>query len=239
MRIGISGSGNVARTIADGALSAGHEVKLGARSPEKPELQEWVDGAGDGANLGGIEEAAEFGELLVNATEGDGSLDALHTAGAENLAGKTLLDIANAGSFDEHHNFILTYANDDSLAEEIQRAFPDLRVVKALRTMHRVLMTNPDALPSPTTALIRGDDDEAKGEVRGLLEDFGWKPESIIDLGDLTASRAMEMFVALWVRLNARLSGSSSAWPLCAPRGPDEFPGADRSNRAKLGRGGT
>jgi hypothetical protein len=205
MRIGIIGSGNVGRTIADGALAAGHEVKLGARSPDKPELREWVDGAGDGASLGGIEEAAEFGELLVNATDGDGSLEALRTAGVENLAGKTLLDIANAGSFDDRHNFILTYASDDSLAEEIQRTFPDLRVVKALSTMHRVLMTDPGALPSPTTALICGDDDGGKAEVMGLLEDFGWTQENVIDLGDLTAARAMEMFVALWVRLNSAL----------------------------------
>jgi 8-hydroxy-5-deazaflavin:NADPH oxidoreductase len=205
VRIGIIGSGNVGRTIADGALAAGHEVRLGARSPDKPELREWVDGAGDNASLTGIQEAAEFGELLVNTTDGDGSLDALRTAGAENLAGKTLLDVANAGSFDDRHNFILTYANDDSLAEEIQRAFPDLRVVKALSTMSRVLMTDPDALASPTTALICGDDETAKAEVLGLLGDFGWKQENVIDLGDLTAARAMEMFVALWVRLNSTL----------------------------------
>jgi predicted dinucleotide-binding enzyme len=205
VRIGILGSGNVGRTIADGALAAGHEVRLGARSPDKPELREWVEGAGDKASLAGIEEAAEFGELLVNATEGDGSLDALRTAGADNLAGKTLLDIANAGSFDDRHNFVLTYANDDSLAEEIQRAFPDLRVVKALSTMHRVLMTEPDALPSPTTALICGDDEAAKSQVLGLLQGFGWKEENVIDLGDLTAARAMEMFVSLWVRLNSAL----------------------------------
>jgi 8-hydroxy-5-deazaflavin:NADPH oxidoreductase len=207
MRIGIIGSGNVGRTVADGALAAGHEVKLGARSPDKPELREWVDGAGDRASLGGIEEAAEFGELLVNVTEGGGSLDALGNAGADNLAGKTLLDIANAGDLDDLNNFVLTYANDDSLAEEIQRAYPDLRVVKALSTMHRLLMTNPDALPSPTTALICGDDDAAKEQVRELLEDFGWKPENVIDLGDLSAARAMEMFVPLWVRLDSALDG--------------------------------
>jgi predicted dinucleotide-binding enzyme len=205
MRIGIIGSGNVARTIADGALRSGHEVRLGARRPEKQELRDWLDGAGERASLSGIEGAAQFGELLVNAADGDGSLDALRTAGAENLAGKTLLDIANAGSFDEQHNFVLTYANDDSLAEQIQRAFPELRVVKALNTMHRRLMTSPDALPADTTALICGDDEAAKAEVLGLLEDFGWKRENVIDLGQVSAARATEMFVALWVRLNSAL----------------------------------
>jgi predicted dinucleotide-binding enzyme len=186
VRIGIIGAGNVGRTIAEGAERAGHEVKLGGRGEQA--------------------QAAEFGELLVNATDGDESLDALRAAGAENLAGKTLLDIANAGSFDEQHNFVLTYANDDSLAEQIQRAFPALRVVKALNTMHRLLMTDPGALPADTTALICGNDDAAKAEVVGLLEDFGWRPENVIDLGDLTAARATEMFVALWVRLNSALN---------------------------------
>jgi 8-hydroxy-5-deazaflavin:NADPH oxidoreductase len=206
MRIGIIGSGNVGRTIADGALRAGHEARLGAREPERQELRDWLADAGEGATLSEIEDAAEFGELLVNATDGDGSLDALNAAGAEHLDGKTLLDIANAGSFDEQHNFVLTYANDDSLAEEIQRAFPDLRVVKALNTMHRLLMTDPGALPADTTALICGNDEGAKDEVVDLLEGFGWKRENVIDLGDLTAARATEMFVALWVRLNSALN---------------------------------
>jgi predicted dinucleotide-binding enzyme len=100
---------------------------------------------------------------------------------------------------------VLTYANDDSLAEQIQRAFPDLRVVKALNTMHRLLMTDPGALPADTTALICGNDNAAKAEVVGLLGGFGWKPENVIDLGDLTAARATEMFVSLWVRLNSAL----------------------------------
>jgi predicted dinucleotide-binding enzyme len=115
MRIGIIGSGNVGRTIADGALSSGHEVRLGGRHPEKQELRDWLDGASDGASLGDIESAADFGELLVNATDGDGSLEALGAAGEENLAGKTLLDLANAGRSTEH-GFELTYVNDDSLA---------------------------------------------------------------------------------------------------------------------------
>jgi predicted dinucleotide-binding enzyme len=206
MRIGIIGSGNVGRTIADGALGSGHEVRLGARHPEKQELRDWLDGAGDGAGLGDIESAAEFGELLVNATDGDGSLEALRAAGEGNLAGKTLLDIANAGSSNEH-GFELTYVNDDSLAEEIQRAFPDLRVVKALNTMDRHLMTAPDGIPGDHTAFICGDDGGAKGEVRGLLEEFGWKRDNILDLGDLSAARSLEMLVPLWVRLHSALDG--------------------------------
>jgi 8-hydroxy-5-deazaflavin:NADPH oxidoreductase len=204
MRIGIIGSGNVARTIADGALRAGHQVRLGARMPEKPELRDWLEQAGGAASLSEIEDAAEFGELLVNATDGSGSLEALRAAGEENLSGKALLDIANAGSMNEH-GWELTYVNDDSLAEEIQREFPELRVVKALNTMHREVMTTPDKLPGDHAAFICGNDEEAKAQVRELLDDFRWKEENVFDLGDITAARAMEMFVVLWVRLNGTL----------------------------------
>jgi 8-hydroxy-5-deazaflavin:NADPH oxidoreductase len=190
MRIGIIGAGNVGGTIAEGAERAGHEVRLGARSPKEEQVP--------------IAEAAEFGELIVNATEGDGSLEALNTAGAENLAGKTMLDIANAGRSVEG-GFELTYVNDNSLAEEIQRAFPDLRVVKGLNTMTRHLMAEPGKLAGDHTALICGNDDAAKGEVRSLLESFGWKPDNILDLGDLTAARALEMIVPLWARLYSAL----------------------------------
>jgi predicted dinucleotide-binding enzyme len=190
MRIGIIGAGNVGGTIAEGAERAGHEVRLGARSPKEGQVP--------------IADAAEFGELLVNATDGDGSLDALRAAGDENLAGKTLLDIANAGRSVDG-GFELTYVNDDSLAEEIQRAFPDLRVVKGLNTMTRHLMAEPNKLAGDHTALICGNDDAAKSEVRSLLEGFGWKPDNILDLGDLTAARALEMLVPLWARLYSSL----------------------------------
>jgi 8-hydroxy-5-deazaflavin:NADPH oxidoreductase len=204
MRIGIIGSGNVGRTIADGALRAGHQVRLGARMPERPELRDWLEEASEAASLSEIDGAAEFGELLVNATTGNGSLEALAGAGEENLAGKTLLDIANAGTSTEH-GFELSYVNNDSLAERIQAGFPDLRVVKALNTMHREVMATPEKIPGDHAVFICGNDGEAKAQVRELLGDFRWREENVIDLGDLTAARALEMFVPLWARLYAAL----------------------------------
>jgi 8-hydroxy-5-deazaflavin:NADPH oxidoreductase len=204
MRIGIIGSGHVGRTIAEGALRAGHEVRLGARMPERPELRDWLEQAGGAASLSEIESAADHGELLVNATTGNGSLEALESAGEESLAGKPLLDIANAGESTED-GFELTYVNDDSLAEQIQRRFPELRVVKALNTMHREVMATPEKVPGDHAVFICGDDDEAKARVRELLGDFRWRDENVMDLGDLTAARALEMFVPLWVRLYSAL----------------------------------
>jgi predicted dinucleotide-binding enzyme len=202
MRIGIIGSGNVGRTIAGGALRSGHEVRLGARNPDKPELRDWLDDAGEGASLTEIAEAAEFGELLVNATDGNASIEALRVAGAENLAGKTLIDIANAGAGGPG-GFVLSHPSEDSLAEEIQREFPDLRVVKSLNTMHREVMTEPDKLAGDHTVFVCGNDESAKTQVLGLLEEWGWTPDNILDLGDLTAARGLEAFVVLWLKLYA------------------------------------
>jgi predicted dinucleotide-binding enzyme len=202
MRIGIIGSGHVGMTIADGALRAGHEVRIGARDPSKPELGVWAQGAGEQGDVVGIEEAGAFGELLVNATTGTGSVDALRTAGADNLAGKTLIDIGNAVQRTDK-GMVLTHPSDDSLAEEIQREFPDLRVVKALNTMHREVMTTPDSVAGDHAVFICGNDEAAKDQVRGLLGEWGWKGENIVDLGDLHAARGMEMFVIFWVDLYA------------------------------------
>lgn len=200
MRIGIIGSGNVGRTIADGALRSGHEARLGSRAPERQELRDWLADAGEGASLSGIEEAAEFGELLVNATTGTASLEALRLAEAEDLEGKTLIDIGNAVNQTED-GLAMAYPSTDSLAEAIQREFPGLRVVKALNTMHREVMTEPEKVNGGShTVFICGNADEAKAEVRGLLEGWGWRPETILDLGDLTAARGMEMYVALWLK---------------------------------------
>jgi 8-hydroxy-5-deazaflavin:NADPH oxidoreductase len=204
MRIGIIGSGHVGRTIADGALRGGHEVRIGAREPGKTELTDWADAAGDAGEVVGIEEAAAFGALLVNATTGTGSVDALRAAGSGNLGGKTLIDIGNAVEQTDN-GMVLAHPSDDSLAEEIQREFPDLRVVKALNTMHREVMTTPEALPGDHTVFICGDDSVAKDEVRGLLAEWGWKEENILDLGGLRAARGLEMFVILWVDLFAAL----------------------------------
>jgi 8-hydroxy-5-deazaflavin:NADPH oxidoreductase len=174
--------------------------------PEKAELRDWLEQADEGASLSELEGAAEFGELLVNATTGKASLNALASVGDENLAGKALLDIANAGTSTEH-GFELSYVNDDSLAERIQQEFPALRVVKALNTMHREVMATPEKVPGDHAVFICGNDDEAKAQVRQLLGDFGWRDENVIDLGDLTAARALEMFVPLWVRIYSALDG--------------------------------
>jgi len=138
---------------------------------------------------------------VVNATSGAASLGALASAGAESLAGKVLIDIANPLDFSRGMPPTLTVANIDSLAEQIQRAFPDAKVVKALNTMNCEVMVQPALVPGSHDAFVCGDDAEAKATVAELLRSFGWPDENVIDLGDLTAARGLEMVLPLWVRL--------------------------------------
>jgi predicted dinucleotide-binding enzyme len=145
-------------------------------------------------------DAAAHGELLFNCTAGAASIDALTAGGAENLAGKPLVDVSNALDF-SGGGPALFVDTTESLAERIQAAFPDARVVKALNTMNCNLMVDPAALPGDHVVFVCGNDDDAKARVTSLLGELGWPAPRIVDLGDLTAARGTEMYVMLWVRL--------------------------------------
>ena len=199
MRIGILGSGGVAKTLGGKLAGGGHEVKLGSRDPGK--LAEWVAGAGGGASAGSFAEAAAYGEVVLNATAGVASLAALELAGAANLDGKVLVDIANPLDFSRGMPPTLTVVNTDSLGEQIQRALPRARVVKALNTVNASVMIAPESVAGGDHHLpICGNDAAAKAEVTEWLRDwFGWR--HVLDLGDITAARGMEMWLPLWLRL--------------------------------------
>jgi hypothetical protein len=150
--------------------------------------------------LGTFAEAAAHGELLLNATTGSGSLDALKLAGEQNLNGKVLVDISNPLDFSRGLPPSLFVSNTDSLGEQIRRAFPDVKVVKSLNTLTAALMVNPGLLPEPTAVFVGGNDAVAKATVTALLKnDFGW--QTVIDLGDLSSARGTEMVLPLWVNL--------------------------------------
>jgi 8-hydroxy-5-deazaflavin:NADPH oxidoreductase len=199
MRFGVLGTGMVGRTIAGKLVAVGHEAKMGSREAGNEKAVAWVAETGEGASEGSFADAAGFGEVVVNATAGAHSLEALEAAGAENLRGKVLIDIGNALAGTQPPT--LTVSNTDSLGEQIQRAFPDALVVKALNTMNAAVMVAPDSLGETTNAFICGDDAGAKAQVTELLETFGWLSGDIIDLGDISAARGMEMYLMYWVRV--------------------------------------
>lgn len=205
MRIGVLGTGSVGRRIADKLVELGHEVTMGSRSADSEALHEWLDGTGGGARGGTFAEASSAAELVFNCTAGGASPAALEAAGAENLAGKVLVDVSNPLDFSRGMPPTLTVCNDDSLAERIQAAFPKTKVVKALNTVNNEVMTDPARLPGAHNIFVCGNDESAKATVGELLHSFGWAEEQVIDLGDISAARGTEMYLPLWLRLMSSL----------------------------------
>jgi len=201
LKIGIIGTGIVGATIGTKLVQVGHEVKMGSRTANNENAVKWAKSNGANASNGTFSDAAAFGEIIFNCTAGNVSLTALKLAGPANLKGKILVDVANPLDFSKSMPPTLTVCNTDSLGEQIQRAFPDVKVVKALNTMHCKVMVQPSLVPGEHNLFVAGNDAQTKAKVRGILESFGWKKESIIDLGDITASRGTEMVLPLWLRL--------------------------------------
>jgi 8-hydroxy-5-deazaflavin:NADPH oxidoreductase len=201
VRVGVLGTGMVGSTIGGKLVELGHEVMMGSRTAGGEKALEWVASAGDGASEGTFADAAAFGELVVNCTSGAHSLEALRLADSGNLGGKVLLDVANTLDFSAGRPPTLTVANTDSLGEQIQREFPETKVVKALNTMNCRVMVDPARVPGEHDVFVCGDDGDAKRLVTELLEGFGWPPGRIRDLGGIRAARGPELYVTLWVSL--------------------------------------
>jgi predicted dinucleotide-binding enzyme len=191
----------VGQAIAGKLVELGHEVTMGSREAGNEKAAAWAAEAGEGASEGSFADAAAFGEVVVNATAGGGSLEALEAAGSENLAGKVLIDVANPLDFSKGMPPTLSVCNDDSLGERIQRAFPDARVVKALNTVNASVMVSPGELGESTHLFVCGNDEGAKQEVVELLRTFGWGEAQVLDLGDITEARGPEMYLPLWLRM--------------------------------------
>ncbi|MBD0691093.1 NADPH-dependent F420 reductase [Streptomyces sp. CBMA123] len=200
MRIGIIGTGTVGRTLADKLVSLGHQVTLGSRTKDNERGLAWAEQAGPDGSAGTFAEAAAFGEVVLNATGGTVSLAALRAAGAEHLAGKLLIDVSNPLVFGPE-GVTLAPVNTDSVGEQIQREFPEARVVKALNTLNCELMVAPGKLAGEHHLFIAGNDADAKAETVALLGEFGWPAEWIVDLGDITGARATEMMMPFWLRM--------------------------------------
>jgi predicted dinucleotide-binding enzyme len=204
MKIGVFGTGMVGNAIATKLVALGHDVKMGSRTADNAKAADWVKANGARASQGTFADAAAFGELLFNCTSGAQSLAVLQSAGAKAMAGKVLVDVSNPLDFSKGMPPSLTVCNTDSVAEQIQRAFPDTKVVKALNTTNANVMVNPSLLPGDHDMFVCGNDAGAKGKVTELLKGgFGWK--TVHDLGGITSARAQEMFVVFWVHLYGAL----------------------------------
>lgn len=212
MKIAIIGTGMVGRGLAARLAGLGHDVVIGTRDVDKtlarstpdamgtPPYAKWQQDNPD-VRLLSLPEAGSHGEVVVNAANGQNALAALKGVGAEALAGKTLLDLALPLDLSQGLPPTLTISNTDSLGEQIQRAYPDTRVVKSLNSVYYEVMIDPSRVPGPHSVFVAGDDSDAKSIVEGLLTEFGWPSESILDLGDITGARGVEMYARLFFTL--------------------------------------
>jgi 8-hydroxy-5-deazaflavin:NADPH oxidoreductase len=204
MKIGVLGTGMVGATIATKLIALGNEVMLGSRNAGSEKAVTWAQANGANASQGAYAQAARFGEILFNCTQGTASVEALQSAGADNLKGKILIDVANPLDFSHGSPPTLSICNTDSLGEQIQRTFPETKVVKTLNTVNCEVMVNPALVPGDHDIFVCGNDVGAKAHVEELLKQwFGWR--SVIDLGDISAARATEQMMPIWLRLYGAL----------------------------------
>lgn len=200
MKIGVFGTGMVGSTIGSKLVALGHEVKMGSRTAGNEKAAAWAGAAGATASQGTFADAAAFGEIIFLCTNGAGTLDALKAARASDLDGKIIVDISNPLDFSKGMPPSLFVFGDDSLSEQIQRAFPGARVVKTLNTVNCNVMVEPGLVPGEHDVFVSGNDAGAKHKVTEILREwFGWK--SVIDLGDITTARGTEAYLLFWLRL--------------------------------------
>ncbi len=215
MKISIIGTGTVGQTLASKLVELGHEVMIGTRNVSSklsgnekdsygnPSFGEWHK-SNSKVKLGTFAESAAFGELVVNATHGSSSVTALKLAGAKNLSGKILIDVSNPLDFSngDSPSLLPGLNNTHSLAEEIQKTFPEAKVVKTLNTMWCGLMVNPGLIcGGDHINYISGNDKDAKTKVKSLIKQFGWSDENLIDIGDLSGARATESILLIWMKV--------------------------------------
>jgi 8-hydroxy-5-deazaflavin:NADPH oxidoreductase len=199
MKFGVLGTGRVGKAIGAKLVELGHHVTMGSRTADNAEASRWAQSTG--GDHGAFADAAAAGEVVVNATSGMASLAVLASAGASNLAGKVLIDVANPLDGSAGFPPALSVCNTDSLGEQIQRTYPDARVVKTLNTMNAVIMVDPKEVPGSHNVFVCGDDATAKATVAEILGSFGWPRDDIIDLGGIRAARGCEMVLPLWIEL--------------------------------------
>lgn len=212
MKIAILGTGNVGQTLAVRMLEKNHEVTIGTRDVAATLARKGKDGTGPAewlekhpkVKLTTFSEAVTNADFVFNATNGKSTLEALTATGKKTLAGKILIDLSNPLDFSKGMPPTLFVSNDDSLAEQIQKAFPETKVVKSLNTLNAGLMLDPSKLAGGDHSIfVSGNDVEAKEKVVDLLKSFGWK--DVIDLGDIATARGPEMILPVWIRLMGAL----------------------------------
>lgn len=198
MKVGILGSGDVARSLAKGFLATGHEVRLGSRSGQKEQIHRWIAEEKLRASQGTMASTAEWGELLAVATHGMASESVVEGAGAAHFSGKVVIDVTNPLLMRPDGPPTLGISGSDSAGEQLQRRLPDAHVVKAFNIIGNAFFFRPDFPGGPPDMFICGNNTAAKATVTKVLHEFGWP--SVIDIGGIAGSRELEALCILWLK---------------------------------------
>jgi len=194
-KIGILGSGDVAKSLANGCLKYGYQVKLGTSNPEK--LTEWKSKAGANGSIGSFNDAALFGEIIILAVKGSAALDILGKLNPDSISGKTVIDTTNPIADTPPQNGVLKFFTnfEESLMERLQKAHPSVNFVKAFSCVGNSFMVNPNFPGGKPTMFICGNNSKSKDEVKVILDLFGWETE---DMGLVESAKAIEPLCILW-----------------------------------------
>ena len=211
MRIGILGTGDVGQALGKAFVALGHEVKMGSRNVNNEKMQKWAKSQGAKASTGTFSDAATYGDLVVVATLGLATEEALNQAGPKNFAGKIVMDVTNPLDMTGGNTLKLTIGLNDSLGERVQRMLPQARVVKAFNTVGNNLMFRPDLPGGPPDMFIAGNDDRSKRQVAELLQEFGW---GTVDVGNIEAARYLEPMCMVWLAYGMRTGTYNHAFKM-------------------------
>jgi predicted dinucleotide-binding enzyme len=211
MKVGILGSGNVGQALGRGLIARGHEVKMGSREKNNEKGADWAKKEGARASTGDFGEAARFGEMVILATLWTGTENALQMAGAENLAGKVLMDVTNPLKAVPGAMPVLAVGLTDSGGESVQRWAPNARVVKAFNSVGFMHMVDPQMPGGPPSMFICGNDVSAKEQVGEIVKSFGWE---VVDVGGIAEARDLEPLCTLWLAYGAKTNTWGHAFKL-------------------------
>lgn len=196
LKVAVLGTGEVGKTLSQGLLGLGHQVMMGARDTNNPKASAWAKGAGERASHGSFHDAAAWADMVVLATLGTASEEAVRLAGITNLSRKVLMDVTNPLIYEPGKLPTLSIGHNDSLGEHLQRLAPECHVVKAFNTVGHAHMINPKFKEGRPDMFICGNDEAAKRSVTELIAMWGW---GVVDLGDITSSRYLEPMCLAWV----------------------------------------
>ncbi|HTR20199.1 MAG TPA: NADPH-dependent F420 reductase [Gemmatimonadales bacterium] len=196
MKVGILGTGDVARALGAGFAKRGHEVRIGSRDPAGDKAKAAVQKIGPKATAGTFAEAAQFGDVVVLATLWKGTENALKLAGGDRLAGKVVIDATNPLDFDKGVPPTLAIGHTTSSGEQVQAWIPRSRVVKAFNIVGNAAMVDPQFPGGPPDMFICGNDPAAKQTVTDICTSFGWPTT---DLGGIEMSRYLDPLAMVWI----------------------------------------